>query len=104
MRSSADKSASQQLPQGRAFDELHHDEELAVEFPDVVNGDDPGVVQSRRRSCFVLETPNGAGVGQRFDAEDFDGDVRRSRRRFRSPVRWPMRSRKHTKPASSIVI
>jgi hypothetical protein len=68
-------SASQQLPEGRAFDELHHDEELPVEFPDVVDGDDPGVVQRRRRSCFVLEAPDGARVGQRFDAENFDGDL-----------------------------
>jgi hypothetical protein len=68
-------SASQQLPESRAFDELHHDEELAVELPDVVNGDDAGVVQCRRCSCFVLEPPDGARVGERFDTENLDGDL-----------------------------
>ena len=62
--------ASQQLPEGRAFDELHHDEELAVELADVVDGDDAGVVQRGRRSGFVLETPDGARVGERLDTEN----------------------------------
>ena len=68
-------SASQQLPECRAFDELHHDEELAVELPDVVDGDDAGVIQGGRRSCFVLEAPDGARVRERLDAENFDGDL-----------------------------
>ena len=68
-------SASEQLPERRAFDELHDDEELAVEFPDVMDGDDAGVVQCGRRLGFVLEPPDGARVGQRFSTEHFDRDV-----------------------------
>ena len=38
-------SSCQQLPERRAFDELHHDEELLVQLADVVNGDDSGMIQ-----------------------------------------------------------
>jgi hypothetical protein len=33
------------------------------------------MIQCGRRSRFVLKAPEGARVGERFDAEDFDGDL-----------------------------
>ena len=57
-------STSEQLPEGGAVDELHHDEELAVELPEVVDRDDPRVIQCGRRSRFVLKAPERARVGE----------------------------------------
>ena len=68
-------SALQQVSKGRAFDDFHHDVELAVALADVVDRDDARMIQRGQRSGFLLETPDGGGAGGGFDAQDLEGDV-----------------------------
>ena len=67
--------ALQLVPKGRAFDDFHHDIELAVALADVVDRDDARMIQRGQRSGFLLETPDGGGAGGRLDAQDLDGDI-----------------------------
>ena len=62
------RSAGHRLPQGLAFDQLHHDVGHASRIAHVVDGDDVGMVERGRRPSFLNEAIRGAG------RQYFDGD------------------------------
>jgi hypothetical protein len=68
-------AAAEHVTQRRSLDELHHDVEPPVAFAGVVDGDDAGVVQRRRRSGLLFESPDGSHVGGGIQVQHFDGYV-----------------------------
>ena len=68
----------QKMPKGRPLDELHRNYvDLARGYiaEVVVDRDDGRVVHAEIRPGFLLETPDGRGVGGRLDVQDFDRDI-----------------------------
>jgi hypothetical protein len=65
----------QQLAQGLALDQLHDDERAAGPPPDLVDGDDVGVVEGRGRTRLVLEAGEASSIGRYLGRELLDGDV-----------------------------
>ena len=67
-------TARNDLIQRAAGDQLHGDEINAVVLGDVMDGDDTGVIQRRRRLRFLNKTAAAIGVVDLFRWEDLDRD------------------------------
>jgi hypothetical protein len=66
--------ARNQLVERPALDVLH-DEEIGASFvPDIVNGDDVGMIEGRRRARLLDEAGGAIPVGQLIGAQQLDGD------------------------------
>src|SRR5580765_7975470 len=65
----------QALRQGDTRNEFHHDEIDAIHGVNVMNGDDIGMVQSRRRSGFLNESALEGLAGNQFGRNDLQSNV-----------------------------
>ena len=57
------------------FEQLHHDERLAVVFAELVNGTDVRVLQRRRQAGLALESGQPLGRRDRLGAQQLDRDL-----------------------------
>ncbi len=65
---------AQQLAQGAALDELHHEEDVIAVLALVVDRDEPGMRQSRDGSGLELEPCQELGIGGELRIHDLHGD------------------------------
>ncbi len=69
------RSFFDQLLEGAPFEQLHHDERLAVVFAELVNRTDVRVLQRRRQAGLALESGQPFGRRDRLGAQQLDGDL-----------------------------
>ncbi len=68
-------AAGEGLPEGDAFDLLHRDEVHALLLADVVDRDQVGMIECRRRSRLAGEPRNPLRIRDRVGSENLEGDV-----------------------------
>src|SRR5262249_15335523 len=69
------RTAPDSLDKRLAFDELKHEKARVVDFCDIVDGGDVGMVQRSEQLRFALESAGTVEVARKFLRQDFDGDV-----------------------------
>ncbi len=72
-----ERPAGEALPQVLPLDDLHHEVRLPVLLADVVDRDDPGVVQSRRGAGLLDEAGEALGIPQDVLRQDLDRHLAR---------------------------
>ena len=89
-----ERAVLEERPQRSPLDELHRDIGGALVLGDVVNGDDVGMVQSRRAAGFTLESLQALGVGGEIAGKNLDGNVP-AELSVPGPVNLALYSRRH---------
>src|SRR5262245_60877591 len=69
------RTAPDSLDKRLAFDELKHEKARVVDFCDIVDGGNVGMVQRSEQLRFALESAGTVEVARKFLRQDFDGDV-----------------------------
>src|SRR5215831_14415661 len=69
------RTSPDSLDKRLAFDELEHEKAGVVDFCDIIDRGDVGMVQRSEQLRFPLESADTVEVSRKFLRQDFDGDV-----------------------------